>query len=280
MTESLTGSKRNFLKMKFTKKHKYIFIPLVVSVILVATIFLFLKDQQKSSVENKEVEVKKELPEYKIKGIDISRYQGDIDFKKVKEDNISFVFAKATEGLNLVDKKFSDNLDKGNNQDLKIGAYHFYRLCENGAKQAQHFIKNVDKNKISLPPVLDLETYRNCRSKEGIEWETQELLEFFNLIKNHYQTKPIIYTSIDTYHEFKNLFFERLGKEDYLLWARVTDRHIDSNNYENIFGLENETEIRKIIQKDWSFWQACDTCRVSGIDGPVDVNYFRGEKLP
>lgn len=139
--------------MKFIKKHKYIFILLVALVILVATVFLFLKDQQKSSVENKEVEVKKELPEYKIKGIDISRYQGDIDF-------------------------------------------------------------------------------------------------------------------------------EKLEKEDYLLWARVTDRHIDSDNYENIFGLENETEIRKIIQKDWSFWQACDTCHVSGVDGPVDVNYFRGEKLP
>lgn len=274
-------------KNKIKKNSIFIFF---FSIIIIILIFLFfqknnLKTENNTNsnvsenieTENK-IEDKKELKEYKIKGIDISKYQGDVDFRKVKNDGIFFVFTKATEGYDLKDKYLDINIKKAREEELKIGAYHFFRLCEDGEMQADFFMQNVKKEYLDLPPAVDLELYRNCRSQNGIDFEINQFKKFLNKLENHYKKKIIIYTTVDTFHEYQEEFFDKIDLSDYYFWFRITDRHIEGGDYNNIFGIENETEIRKIMENNWTIWQACDTCRVDGIDGNVDINYFRYEE--
>lgn len=233
---------------------------------------------QKENILNDESIIKDKIniEDFKyIMGLDISKFQGEIDFKKLKENNISFIFVKATEGEDFKDIMFDNNLKNGKSVNILMGAYHFYRLCENGKKQAEFFIKNVKKDLIDLPPVIDLELFRNCRNKNSIDFEIKEFKEFFFSLKNHYNTKLIIYTTIDTYSEFRKLF-NTLNSDDHYLFVRITDRAINSKNYINIFGLSDEEEIRKIFEENWVFWQALDTYKIDGIEGKVDLDYFKG----
>lgn len=94
---------------------------------------------------------------YPVRGIDVSRHQGDIDWKRVAADDVSFAIIKATEGGDWVDPKFSENFREARAAGLKVGAYHFYRFNRTGAEQAQNFIKTVPRNRDMLPPVIDIE---------------------------------------------------------------------------------------------------------------------------
>ena len=73
--------------------------------------------------------------EYKIKGIDVSAYQGDIDWNILSKQGIVFAFIKATEGSSYVDERFKTNYENASKTDLKIGAYHFFSYDSNGEKQ-------------------------------------------------------------------------------------------------------------------------------------------------
>jgi lysozyme len=212
----------------------------------------------------------KKEPNY-LKGLDLSKYNGNVNFKVLKEkSNIGFIFTKATEANYLVDSKLQENLSKGKKEGIMVGAYHFYTLCLDGKTQALHYINNVKRESINLPPVIDLELYRNCKPAKSMN-ASKEISIYLNTIEKYYKHKPIIYTTIDFYHEYKG----KVNFLDYPLWLRVTDRDINSKDYHNIFGIEYETEIRKVWEEKWSFWQFNDKGRVEGVKGEVDVNYFR-----
>jgi lysozyme len=232
-----------------------------------------IKEEKEKEKEKEEKDMsEKVLPIYKNKGIDVSHHNGVIDWKKVKADNVNFMFAKATEADDFVDKRAKDNLKNAKAAGLKVGAYHFFTLCMNGKVQAENYISIVKKEEIDMPPVMDLELYMNCGNK-NLDKEVKEIKIFLDILEKYYNKKPIIYTTIDTYSVYENKF----NILDYPLWVRITDRHIDSDNYTNIFGLPEgkEKEIRKIFQEKALVWQQCDVCKVSGIKGNVDVNFWR-----
>src|SRR6185436_17869011 len=101
-----------------------------------------------------------ELPlGYKIHGIDVSSYQGNIYWPAVvamkdQDVNIQFAFIKATEGLNKVDKQFQRNWQKAKEANIIRGAYHFFLATKSGRIQAQNFINTVQLQPGDLPPVL------------------------------------------------------------------------------------------------------------------------------
>ncbi len=76
---------------------------------------------------------------------------------KISPQKYAFVYLKATEGGDFKDRKFQDNWLKAREHGFLVGAYHFYRLCRDGAIQAENFIATVPKKSNSLPPVIDLE---------------------------------------------------------------------------------------------------------------------------
>ena len=64
---------------------------------------------------------------YEIRGVDVSSYQGEIDWKVLANQDIKFAFIKATEGSSFVDEKFKSNYENAKKiENLAIGAYHFF----------------------------------------------------------------------------------------------------------------------------------------------------------
>lgn len=100
--------------------------------------------------------------ETKIYGMDISHWQGErVPFNTLKNDGVSFIICKATDGAVGIDKDYHDNIDKIKSAGIIPGAYHFYEPFTDGEAQANHFMDTVgdeDCNDIIL--ALDFEKYR------------------------------------------------------------------------------------------------------------------------
>lgn len=189
----------------------------------------------------------------KAVGIDVSEYQGKIDWTQVRfvENNfpIRFAFIRATVGKDKVDCEFETNW-KSSNATLIRGAYHYYRPNENSLEQAQNFIRNVKLKPGDLPPVLDIEVIPNEQSMDSLK---VGLKRWIKKIEVHYKVKPIIYTNEKFYEAFLQDEFC-----DYPCWIA---------NYN--FFVEN-------MQDQWLLWQFTENGTVSGINGNVDVNIFNG----
>jgi lysozyme len=189
-------------------------------------------------------------------GIDVSHYQGKINWDKVAkvQDSfpIYFVFVRATAGSVKVDRKYKKNWRKSKQKGFVRGAYHYYRSNENSILQANNFINTVKLQKGDLPPVLDIEDVPRIQSMENLKIG---LRKWLNKVEKHYGMKPIIYSGESFYND-------HLYKEfsEYTCWVA---------NYN--FYVEN-------IDKDWSFWQFTDKGSVRGIKEFVDVNIYNGDK--
>ena len=195
---------------------------------------------------------------YALHGIDVSRHQGNISWRAVKNMQVAdirfnFVFMKATEGVTMVDPYFKRNWKSSKEMHLPRGAYHYYLANKSGADQASNFIKTVKLEKGDLPPVVDVEQLRNANP----ELMRLELKLFLNMIETHYNVKPIIYSYVDFYQRY-------LGKEfdNYPLWIA---------HY-----LQKE---RPRIKRDWLFWQFNEAGRVDGILPHADFNVFNGDSV-
>lgn len=195
---------------------------------------------------------------YKVHGIDVSRYQGDIDWNNIETMNknkknkvkISFAFIKATEGRTVIDPNFKSNWEKIEKTNIIRGAYHYFIPTRNAAEQAENFIANVKLKKGDLPPVLDVEQLGN----QGDAKLRENVKIWLDIVEKHYGVKPIIYSSIGFYE--KHLKGGELKK--YPLWI--------AHYYE-----------KKLTTKDkWIFWQHSDKGEIPGIKEKVDFNVFNG----
>lgn len=193
---------------------------------------------------------------YKIHGIDVSKFQKEINWQAVKQMRvqkirISFAFIKATEGITRQDPSFKDNWEKAGKAGIIRGAYHFFYATRNPIRQAINFNNVVTLQSGDLPPVLDIETTNNLpasviRSTAKIWLEEMERV---------YKVKPIIYTNIHFYETY-------LGDEfdGYPLWIA------------HYYQKERPRSVR-----NWKFWQHSDIGRVNGIRTTVDFNVFKGD---
>ena len=197
--------------------------------------------------------------EYLVQGIDVSSYQGDVDWPVLSDNNIDFAFIKATEGSDFVDERFAYNLDEALKTKLKVGAYHFFNFDETGASQAQNFIANVPKNDKMLPPVVDIEFYPpyNRFLPPSTDSVIAELRALLDALEAYYGKRPIIYTSKYPYSVYIAGNFS-----DYKLWIA---------NYD-----ENPTLSDG---REWTFWQYSEHGVLPGYSGAVehiDLNVYRG----
>ena len=133
------------------------------------------------------------IDEYPVRGVDVSSYQGKIDWKTLSEQDIQFAFIKATEGSSFVDPNFSENYSNAQKTNLRIGAYHFFSYDSSGKTQAENFIKVVPISDNMLPPVVDVEFYsdkeQNPPNSKDVD---KELNAFLQEIEKYYKKKPII----------------------------------------------------------------------------------------
>lgn len=199
---------------------------------------------------------------YSVHGIDVSKHQGTIDWKRVSRMNknniqISFVYIKATEGITRQDNKFEINWKQAAQNDILRGAYHFYYPSRDANKQADNFIKTVKLSNGDLPPVVDIEL-SNGKSARKIR---DDLNVFLDRLEKAYGVKPIIYTNINFYTTYLKDNFD-----DYPLWIAG---YFDHDRFYNEF------------TTPWILWQHSEKGKVDGISGNVDFNVFKGsiEKL-
>ena len=192
--------------------------------------------------------------EGKIFGIDVSQYQGTIDWDNVEaveeQFELKFVVVRATAGSNKVDLKFKKNWKNLTKSMYIQGAYHYYRPDENSTDQANNFIKNVKLRKGHLPPILDIEKMPKGQSMEKLK---EGLQNWLSIVEKHYRVKPIIYTGEKYYEDFL--------QEDFPSYQ---------------FWIANYNPWKEKIEDDYLMWQFTEKAQLHGIDELVDVNVFNG----
>ncbi len=189
---------------------------------------------------------------FEVYGIDVSKFQGKVDWKKVKNEGVSFSFIKATYGSVKKDTQFKTNWDKSKEHAIIRGAYHFFLPGHDIETQATNFFNLVKLEKGDLPPVLDIEVKKGVTDKEFIE-RTIQIIELF---KKHYGVLPIIYTNTKLYHDF----FKKYLSNNLVIWIA----HYKVNQ-------------PSLHENDWHFWQLTETGRVKGVNNYVDLNVFNGD---
>lgn len=188
-------------------------------------------------------------------GIDVSHYQGRIDWQAVaRSGSAGYVYLKATESNTLVDDTYQYNLTEARRHGLKVGSYHFFRPGVNAAAQYENFRRTVDRKKQDLLPLIDVEV------TGGVAVATlhTRLQEFLSLVTKEYGRRPIIYTGKNFYNKY---FAPYPNFKGYLFMiAQYTPQEEPYLNGGD----------------DYIIWQYTGHGRVNGIRGDVDQSRFVG----
>ncbi|MBL8595351.1 MAG: glycoside hydrolase, partial [Devosia sp.] len=138
-----------------------------------------------------------------IQGIDVARYQENVDFAAAQRDGISFVFMKATQGKDYIDPNFAANWERARVAGMPRGAYHFMNWCSPAAEQAAWFAAMVPPDPYALPPVLDLEWQNgsSCRPNKNRDETLAKVRTMLEAMERHSGKLPIIYTDINFHRD-------------------------------------------------------------------------------
>ena len=198
-----------------------------------------------------------EYPEgFEIHGIDISHYQGKIDWEQLKNAMIKgcpvrFVIIKSTEGSSRLDENFRENFNQARDFGFIRGVYHFWSNKSTARDQAYYFLDQVHLTDGDLPPVLDIEHKPADKSVEDFQ---RDVLTWLHIVEDKYHVKPIIYT----YYKFKEQYLSAPVFDDYPYW--IAHYYVDKVQYKG----------------KWKFWQHTDVGKLPGIKGYVDFNIYNG----
>ena len=201
---------------------------------------------------------KYEDEKYKSKpGIDISLYQQDIDWKKVKNSGIEFAILRlgfrgyGQEGKIILDSKFEEYYKNAINEGIEIGVYFFSQATN--LEEANFVLENIKEKEIKYPVIFDLEKIKDDVARTdnlSINEMTEITLEFCKKIKeNGYE--PCIYGNSKT-------FTTKLKLENF-------------NNYKKWYA-----DYQKVPMYPYEFcmWQYTENGKVDGIQGNVDLNIY------
>lgn len=197
----------------------------------------------------------------KIKGIDVSEWNGSINWSKVKAAGIDYVFVRigarySGSGKLKTDSYATTNLKNAAAAGLKVGAYFFSQaITEAEAKQeAQYMLKKIKGYKITMPVVFDFEYYNGGRLDKAnlsASKQTKICLAALDTIKSAGYT-PMLYANLSMLRD--DLYASQISAK-YPIWlARY-------NSYAGYSG-------------DYEFWQYTSAGKVSGISGAVDMNFW------
>lgn len=190
----------------------------------------------------------------RFQGIDVSEWQGRIDFSRVRNSGIRIVYIKATQGTDYVDPYFEQNYRDADKEGLAIGFYHYVtaRTVSDAEEQARYFASYIRGKHQRARPVMDFETFGKLTRPEIHEIA----LCFLTALEAETSHIPAIYS--DSYNASTNFADDRLRR--YPLW--IAEYDVTRPDMENLWS-------------SWSGWQYTDRGTVDGINGEVDRDYFR-----
>jgi lysozyme len=182
-------------------------------------------------------------------GIDVSHHQGTIDWIRVADDGISFVYIKATEGSTFVDPRYQANWTGSGRAGLDRGAYHFFSLCSPGQEQASNYLHVVSKY-AELAPALDLELSPDCHRRPAAQGVRREIISFLSAVELSTGERVLLYVG------------------DHFEAAYPFVRTIERPRWRLGFLLRPSGD-------DWTVWQVGSLARVDGIATPVGLDVIR-----
>jgi GH25 family lysozyme M1 (1,4-beta-N-acetylmuramidase) len=203
----------------------------------------------------------------RLEGIDVSHWQGTIEWDKVRAAGKKFAYIKASEHTSFVDDRYQTNRSRAKSAGLKVGAYHFARPdigTTDAYAEADHFIRTADWTSGELRPVLDLEYTGGLSSSALQTW----VKAFVNRIYDRTGVRAVIYVSPSFWSTKmgNSTWFANNGYD--VLWiAHWTTASSPSVPAENWGG------------KSWTFWQYTSDGSVPGISGRVDLDRYNGTDL-
>ena len=194
---------------------------------------------------------KLEVPKDSV-GIDVARYQGDIDWQTVSKEKILFVYIKATEGKTYTDPKFHQNIKGAQKAGIKVGAYHFFRMTSGAREQFNHFYSQVGKYKLDLIPMIDVEV--PPKEVKSIKQVQDSLDVFIKLVTQKYGKKPMIYGTQRSYNTYCAPKYNNL----HLYIGRYNTKGPEING-----------------KGSYTIWQYSEHGKINGIPKAVDLCRFR-----
>jgi lysozyme len=192
---------------------------------------------------------------YNLQGIDISHWQGTINWTSVRASGKKFAFCKATEGIDYTDPTFATNWPAMRSAGLLRGSYHMGHPADDAIAQADRFYDTVRPSSGDLPLVLDLEKTDSLTPTQVRSW----VVSFITQLKSRMGGRaPIIYTGFYFWRD-------QAGNGTSLgcpLWLAAY----------------NNTPLVPAAWSAFTLWQYSSTGSVSGIGGNVDLDAFNGSK--
>lgn len=191
-----------------------------------------------------------------IKGIDVSAWQGKIDWKTVADYGMGFAILRITEAGNVVDSQFENNLAGCNKYNIPVGVYKYsYAMTiAEIQREARKVVNTLNGRRIQFPVFLDLE-YNNQRSL-GSE-SIHKMADAFREIVEVAGYKFAIYCNVDWY---ENVICSHLKKYDFWI-AR--------------YPANDDGWLQERLRPDFGVgWQYSSKAKIPGISGTVDRNVF------
>mgnify|MGYP000851334507 CR=1 FL=1 len=192
---------------------------------------------------------------YFVRGVDVSHHNSFINWEQLRDENVTFVYLKSTEGMSHKDRNYKKNYRAAKIAGLKVGTYHFYIFGLDGRRQAEHFIRNSNIYSGDMVPAIDVEHSHinvDSRNKSSRAKMLTELKNLEHAMFEHYGKHPIIYTNKDCYLAYIESEFP-----DNPIW---------------ICDLHHEPTVAK---DKWVIWQFSHTGKLAAAADDIDLNYYR-----
>lgn len=185
-----------------------------------------------------------------VHGIDVSHYQNEVFWQAVGDDtNMSYVYLKASEGVDNVDPRYGRNIELAHSQNLKVGSYHFFRPKLELSKQLDNFKAQCLPAEQDLIPMLDVETTGNLPVQQFCD----SLSKFLQLLEDAYHQKPLVYT----YRNFYNKYLQGI-----------------LDGYPLMIAMYSDDQPELADGRDYVIWQYTCKGRLPGVNGEVDKSRF------
>jgi GH25 family lysozyme M1 (1,4-beta-N-acetylmuramidase) len=195
------------------------------------------------------------IPGSTVKGVDVSYYDGDVDWSATKANGVDFAFVRVSDGLTFHDPDFVQNWQGTKTAGVIRGAYQFFRPEDDPTEQADLVISSIGGKYTpgDLPPVIDVEVSDGY----GPSALAAKITTWVDRVQTALGVRPIVYTG--TYFWEDQVGGASGFGEDPMWLARYTACPSVTSPWTT-----------------WTFWQYTDTGSIGGIDDAVDTNRFDG----